>query len=237
MTENLFSGLTKSKYSLLLFLWIALTFINVNKAFHIDDTFHLKAAEYLVNHPDEPMSGIINWGDKPSPMYSYNQPPLFFYLIAIVIKLFGPNEIVLHLLLSIFTFLALFFFQKAAELLPIKNKKLLLFLFAFNAAFIVNQNLMIDIPILAIVLGVFYFLLKAKRTKKYNDYIAAALLTGIGLLTKYSVFPLLVILPMTILINRDYKKLFVILIPLGILFLWSLWNYYEFGNTYFTKRK
>ncbi|RLD93697.1 MAG: hypothetical protein DRJ29_08040 [Bacteroidetes bacterium] len=51
------------KYVLLILLWIGLTAINLNKAFHIDDSFHLEAAAYLSVNPTSPMSGLINWGN------------------------------------------------------------------------------------------------------------------------------------------------------------------------------
>lgn len=225
-----------NQYFLLIFLWGVLTLININKAFHIDDSFYLKAAEYLQNNPAKPMSGLINWGDDPTPMYSHNQPPLFFYLIAVVSGLFGTGEIALHLFFSVFTFLALFFFQKITRVLSVQKPNTLLILFALCPATIINQNLMVDMPILAIILGVLYFLLRAKASGKLTDYAIAALLIGVGLLIKYSMLPLLVVLFILILINRDHTKLVVLIIPIGFLSLWSLWNYMEYGSIHIIDR-
>jgi len=57
-------SLLNSKYFLLVVFWVFLTAFNVTKAFHIDDTFHLLAAQHLQQHPTAPMSGLINWSDK-----------------------------------------------------------------------------------------------------------------------------------------------------------------------------
>jgi len=225
-----------TKYSLLLIIWGILTVINVNKAYHIDDSFHLKAAQELREHPLKPMTGLVNWENSPTPMYQHNQPPLFFYLIAATGAVFGESEVVMHLLLSIFTFLALFFFSKLIEILKVKHDKLLLIVFGFSPALIINQNLMVDVPLLAMILGFSYFTLKAKHSRSSKDYLIAAVFLSLGLLIKYTILPLFVPFVIAILLNKDYKKLSVLLIPLGTLTLWSLWNYYEFDAIHILNR-
>ena len=49
-----------------LFIWLLLTFINLNKAVHMDDTFHIEAAQEILKNPYAPMSGKVNWGSKPN---------------------------------------------------------------------------------------------------------------------------------------------------------------------------
>jgi hypothetical protein len=230
--QTLFFRIVKHKYFLLIFLWSVLTVINVGKAFHIDDTFHLEASDYIRNNPGKPMSGLINWGDDPTPMYSHNNPPLFFYLIALFSSIFGTYEIPLHLLLSVFTFLGLYYFYKTAQILSLQNVNTLLVLFAFCPALLINQNLMLDIPVLAIIMGSAYFLIKANYSKKTIYYSLTALALTIGLLIKYSILPLFAVLILVILIRHDYKKLLVMLIPIFTLILWSYWNYIEYGSVH-----
>ncbi len=228
--------LFNSRFLLILVLWALLTAININKAYHIDDTFHLEAALWIQDHPATPMSGLINWKNAPTPLYTHNQPPLFFFLLAQVISLTGTGEIPLHLFLSVFTFLALFLFTRLTDILQIKNSRFLLLLFAFNPALVVNQNLMTDVPLLTVVMGSALFLLKAKDNWKTKGYVLSALLVGIGLLIKYSVLPLLVLMALVIVVRRDYRHLWVLLIPLGMLTLWSVWNYFEYGSVHFLDR-
>ena len=223
------SKLLNHKYFLLFFLWSVLTVINIDKAFHIDDTFHLEAADYIRHNPDKPMSGLINWRDDPLPMYIENQPPLFFYLIALVSCIAGYNEISLHLFLSIFTFFGLYFFFQLTKILSVKKPAVLLALFAFCPAFIINQNLMLDVPVLTIILGSALFLLKAGSFKKALNYSLAASALTIGLLIKYSILPLFVVIILVIIIRRDYKNLLVLIIPAIAFSIWSLWNIHEFG--------
>ena len=63
----------------LVFLFAIATSINLDKAFHIDDAFHLHAAQWISEHPLRPMSGTIDWSGSVEHYYDGNQPPLFFY--------------------------------------------------------------------------------------------------------------------------------------------------------------
>jgi len=225
-----------SKNILVVLFWILLTAININKAYHIDDTFHLEAAESIKQHPLKPMSGSINWRNSPTPMFEYNQPPLFFYIIAFAQIILGDSEISMHLLLSIFTFLSLYFFNKLSEFLHVKQKKTLLTIFAFCPAFIINQNLMTDVPILALSLGIIYYLLKGQEEGTFKNYIISATLLCAGLLIKYSLLPVLLVVFISILLSGDYKKIVVLFIPLTGLVLWSIWNIIEFDSIHILGR-
>ena len=222
----------------LLFLWIILTAFNINKAYHIDDTFHMEAAKLLIQHPLKPMSGYINWDDSPAPMYTANQPPLFFYIIAGYQVLFGESEVANHLLLSVFTFLSLLIFYRLLQFFEVKNKRTLLTIFAFCPAFVINQNLMTDIPLLTISLGIIFFLLKGQQDGKFKNYVFSALLLSAGLMIKYSLLPVFLVLLLSIVLSGNYKKVIVLGIPILVLTLWSIWNTFEFGAIHlFTRPK
>lgn len=231
-----FTETLSSKWTLLFLLFLFLTLFNINKAFHIDDTFHLEAAEWIRHNPGRPMSGMINWGDVPTPMYMHNQPPLFFYLIALFATLAGYNEIWLHLLIAVFTFLSLLFFQKLTLLLKIKQPGYFLALFAFIPAFVINQNLMTDVPILSLILASAYHLIKAARSGKTAQYMTAAAFAGTGILIKYSLLPILVVLLIVIIARKNYRALVSLLLPIGMLTVWSVWNYWEYGSVHFFDR-
>jgi hypothetical protein len=221
---------------LLLILWAALTFINLNKAFHIDDTFHLEVAQWIAKNPWKPMSGFVNWYDNPQPIYSYNQPPLYFYLVALTGEVFGYSEIPLHLAQSLFTFLTLYFFYKICKLLSNSETGILLFFFAACPALVINQNLMTDVPILALVLAFIYFLLQNNGKKNFVYYVLAMLVLGAALLIKYSVLPLLVVFVALVLYENKYKYLALLTIPLGVLCIWSWLNMLEFHRIHILDR-
>lgn len=220
-------------------IWLLLTAININKAFHVDDTFHLEAAQQILKDPLRPMSGMIRW-DKPeaTPIHTGNQPPLLFYMIAGMSLIFGFNEIGLHLLTALFSFLALYWFYKAATLLYGSGKPVfLLALLGFCPAFVVNQNLMTDVPVLALLLGVLYYMLLAGRSNQPRHYIIAMCLLAAGCLIKYTFLPVFATVFTLFIFRKQYRNLRFLLIPAGLLIVWSLWNYWEFGSIHILERR
>ncbi len=202
----------------------------------MDDAFHLEAATWIVENPTKPMLANINWGDFPAPIYEGNQPPLLFYFIALFMAVFGAHEVFLHLLTAVFCFLALYYFHRISQLLKTKKPKILLTIFAFCPALVVNQNLMTDVPLVAIALSVMFYLLKALKTNKSSHYVAAALIISIGLLIKYTLLPLVVVIFIAIMLSGNYKRAWVIFIPIAILLFWSLWNLLSFGEAHIAGR-
>ncbi len=230
------SGTRNSNLLLIILLWAIATGINLCKAFHIDDTFHLESAQWIAKHPATPMSGDVIWYNNPEKFHNHNQPALLFYLITIVGEIFGYTEIPLHLLLSVFTFLALFFFNRIIRLLDVPGRGALLTLFALCPAFLVNQNLMTDIPILSLEIAFFYYLLKVQKDGNPRHYIPAGFALGCALLIKYSIVPLLVAMALAIFLSRHYRYFYSIFIPLGMLALWSLFNTFEYGGIHIFDR-
>lgn len=228
----------KKPIFVLLLLWLFLTAVNILKPFQMDDGFHLEAAQHILQHPEKPMSGMIRWDfDEPTPMYVANQPPLFFYMIAGVSYLFGFSEVPLHLLISLFSFLALFWFYKCACLISSKKPLLLLSLFALCPALIVSQNVMTDVPILSLILGALYYLLLWDKTENNKFILTAIIVLSIAVFIKYTVLPVLAATALIIVVKKKYKPLLFLLIPLILFVLWSVWNYWEFGGSHLLSRK
>src|SRR4030042_6030006 len=70
----------------------------VNKAFHIDDTLFIAAAKHIQHNPLNFYGFNINWYGVDEPMSNITMnPPLTCYYIALVAKLFGWSEVVLHI--------------------------------------------------------------------------------------------------------------------------------------------
>lgn len=226
----------KSELLILFVLWLVPTLINLNKAFHIDDTFHLEAAKWIAKHPAEPMSAMVNWYDDPEPISHANQPPLYFYLIAFWGSIFGFSEIPLHIMQSLFTFLAIWLFYRIASVFSRKGAIALTAILALNAAFIVNQNLMTDVPLLSMLLAMVYMLIRTDQISDVKRYGWAAAALSAGLLIKYSLLPLLPVLAFVMLLDRKYRQLLFLLVPVAALGLWSLWNYIEFGGSHLLNR-
>src|SRR5947208_2090641 len=70
----------------------------VNKAYHMDDTLFLRAAEQIQKHPSDFYGFNINWYGISTPMtMATENPPFTSYYIAGVAAVFGWREWALHL--------------------------------------------------------------------------------------------------------------------------------------------
>ncbi|WP_266202653.1 ArnT family glycosyltransferase [Pontibacter kalidii] len=230
------TGLSTSPQTVLLLIWVLATIINVNKAFHVDDVFHLEAAEWIKLNPLKPMSGSINWDNTSEPIFHFNQPPGYFYFIAIIGSVFGFSEIPLHLAQSVFSLLTVIYFYK---LLCLFQKDFALIgtsLLILGPAFLVNQNIMIDIPILCLSVIFIYLLVQENEAfATRNLYLASGILT-IGLLLKYSLLPLILVLVYAIYEKRKVHLMKALLIPIVTLLVWTCLNYMEFGSSHLIGR-
>ncbi len=222
--------------SLIFIIFLILTIININKAFHIDDTFHLEAAKIIQEDPSNSLKGKINWYGTPEPVSTYNQPILFFAALALFTKYAGFSEIALHLFMSVFVLLSLIGFVKIIRQVKLKNQSLLLILFGLSPALIINQNVMTDIPLLALILYSCYFALKAQRLNKGFNYLLSFLFLSIAVLIKYTVLPFIGALGLIIILRRDFKYLWYCIVPLVTIIIWSIWNYIDYGSIHILDR-
>ena len=184
---------------LVLIIGLAVVALDFNKAFHIDDTFHLKAAQWIGQDPLHPMSGMVNWGSTPEPIHFANQPAGFFYLVAITGHLFGYSEAPMHAMRALFSLLAVFCFHRLVRERAPGQALWLTALFAFCPAFMVNQGLMTDVPLLALTLLHYRLLLAPVAMADGWRYFGAALALAAAVMIKYTALPWLLVFPLALL--------------------------------------
>lgn len=224
-----------SSYWIILAIWLFCFFWNFNKAYHIDDTAHLEIARWIALNPLHPMSGLLSWGNDVEPIYKTNQPHLYFYLMAFWAQLFGWNENSMHILMSIFVLWAIVEFYKLAKIVTPNTALLSTALLGLSPAFVVGQNSMVDIPLLAIWVCFFRVLVDPEITD-YRRYLISALLCTIAVMIKYTSLILIPGLFFQLLISKRYKYLVLALVPLIALFAWSLFNIYDYGSVHIIGR-
>lgn len=140
----------------LFLIWFGATVLNLTKSIHIDDTAYLEIVRHIVHAPLHPMSGFINWYESPQPIRTLLHPPLIPYLYALALFLFGESEIILHLVFSLFTLIAMVFFYLLAKFIQPQFALLLTAMFALGPAFLPSQNLMTDVPMVALWIAFFW---------------------------------------------------------------------------------
>jgi len=214
-------------------LYLTALSFNVNKAFHNDDTFHLEAAKWIENNPLKPMSGTISW-NQVHPIYNSNHPPLYYYFLSLSGSWFGYNEWSLHLFQSVFTLLVILFFFKVAQKVVPENAYFITALLILNPAFIPNQNLSIDLPIMAMHLMLMYYILKQNPTS-FKAVIIMGIILSLAILIKYTTIALI---PVFLVLSFKNRRLIsVLIIPFITIIIWSIWNINEFGFIHIISRE
>ncbi|KKS97782.1 MAG: hypothetical protein UV73_C0005G0059 [Candidatus Gottesmanbacteria bacterium GW2011_GWA2_43_14] len=211
----------------LLIIWLTATSFNITKAVYIDDISTINIGRYLLQDLKKPNQAILK-NDRETGIASENSlthPPLVPYLGSAVIFFFGENELIFHIVWSLFTLMAITFFYLLARHLT-KQALLLTFLFIINPAFVPSQNLMLDLPLVVFTVMFFYFLLRPRDN--ISNYLIAGISAGLALLVKYTGLVLVPILTGFLFLGGKKRLLWIVLIPVGILLLWSAQNYLEF---------
>lgn len=219
---------------MLALLWLVVTACNLTKAFHIDDTAHLKIARAISVSPLHAMNADFNWLETATPIHTMNQPHLFFYLLATIMNWFGESEIVLHALLALFSALAILVFWQLAGKVS-SRPVLFTALFCISPAFIPSQNIMVDVPLLSIWL-IFFNQLLSKPVESARRHLLAALALSVALLMKYTSLVLLPIMVLDILMQRRWRNLWVVFLPVLVVVVWSAFNYWSYGGTHLFDR-
>jgi hypothetical protein len=167
-------------------LWLFATAMNLDKAYHIDDTAHLETAQWILQNPLHPMKGTINWDQTSDPIHVLNQPHLYFYLLAGWGSLFGFSEPAMHIFQSFFTLACILLIFLIAGLIVPGHALFLTVLLALSPAFVVGQNLMVDVPLLSFWLNEEIVESKPEGEKRYKTLWLTYLFSPSGLLSTIS---------------------------------------------------
>jgi len=217
-------------------LWAVATLIDLDKPFHVDDSFHLEMAEWIMEHPTAPMSGKITWDDGRVPMHMANQPPGFYYAIALTGHLFGFREVPMHLMRSLFTLLAIVCFYRLARRCCAERALVLTALLALGPAFLVNQGLMVDMPLLALHLLFFDLLLRGPNGLRWLEVALAGVVLSLAMFVKYTTVPLLALFPLALVLRKEQRLLGWCALPVLAILAWSWANVHEFGHPHLLSR-
>ncbi len=217
-------------------IWLIVTAYNLFKPYHIDDAAHLEIARWIAAHPLHPMQGLLNWEHgTPEPIYVTNQPHLYFYLLAGWGALFGTSEPAMHALQAGFAGAAILLFHRIACRIAPARAVWLTAMLALGPAFLVEQNLMVDVPLLALWLLCFDALTDTAAPARRRFAVAAAACSA-ALLVKYSSLLLLPILAATIVQEQRWRQAWVLLVPAVVLGAWSGFNLFDYGGIHLLGR-
>lgn len=217
----------KSPWLIILLLWGLHTTTFISKPPHIDDTGMLAAARHLTQDPLRPANFVLNWFQRPELAHTMRppNPPLFNYLQALVMMMFGLNLYALHLLSSGFVLLAaVAAYWLANRFTP--RPALCLLIFMLSPTLLPATNLMLDVPALALLLSSLAAWVKGIDEDRPGWKFAGAALAGVSILTKYTAVVVLPLLLLYTLLKRDWTALKWAVVPFAILALWCVHNAY-----------
>lgn len=169
-------------------LALAFTLLDAAKPLHIDDTAYVVLAHHIAAHPRDPYGGTIFWYSRPDPANEILAPPVLPYWLALGIRLFGEHPLAWKLWLFPFALLfvaaldALFGYFCAGLETP------LLCLTVLSPVFLPSLNLMLDVPALALSLAAIVLFLQAGAAGSWKRAVAAGLIAGLAMETKYTAF-------------------------------------------------
>ncbi len=183
------------------------------------------------------MSGPLNWSGTAAPIWHTNQPHLYFYLLALWGRIFGFGAPAMHALQSAATLACVLLMHRLARLVAGPLAVWATAMLVLGPAFIVEQNLMVDVPLLAVWLAFFVLLIggidDARQTRRYG---LAGLACGAALLIKYSSLVLFPILCLSLLLERRRAQVWTAAIPVTMLLAWSVFNLLDYGGVHIAAR-
>ena len=177
------------------------------------------------------MSGNLNWQGRVAPIHTLNQPLLLPYFLAGTRSVLGKSEPALHLSFSLFTLLAAFCFFRMVEDVSLSRAGPLTVLFVLGPHLLPGQNLMTDVPMMALGLAAMRAHWSAATRPVVGGIAAAA-----AMLTKYTSLVLGFVFVLDGILGKRRAPIVSAAIAAAVLVLWSLFNYVDYGGIHLLER-
>jgi hypothetical protein len=205
----------------------------IGKAFHIDDTMFIWAAQHIHNNPIDFYGFIVNWYGVEQPMFWVNQnPPLVSYFISLAAYFLGWSEVALHLAFlmpAIFLSLGIY---SLAQYFSRKPQIAALIAISTPAFLVSSTNIMSDTMMLSIYVWSIVFWLHGVNEDKKSCLLIAGILIGLAALTKYFAISLIPLLFVFSLWKTRKAGVWIMFLCIPIIFLiaYQSLTYYLYGK-------
>jgi 4-amino-4-deoxy-L-arabinose transferase-like glycosyltransferase len=203
------------------------------KAFHIDDPLFVWTAQQIVESPLDPYGFTVNWSLAEQPMHEVTKnPPLAAYYLALAASLMGWSEVALHLaflLPAIGVVLGVWQLARRLSDQPVVAGLIALVspVFLVSATSVMSDTAMLALWVWAVVLWI-----DGLEADCRWRLALAALLAGMGALTKYLGIGLIPLLLVHGLVRRRRLGPWALhlLIPVAILAGYQAWTHALYGR-------
>ena len=205
----------------------------LGKGPRIDDPVYLTVAKRIATDPlrPYPVENVRSNGG-----FSVSNPPLQQYVLAGIISAMGENMTALHIVSAFFLLvagLAMYGVARRFCAQPLAATALLI----ASPAVIPSQNLMLDIPVLALALVSVYLYLRGADEHKTQWAILGGVFLGLAFLTKFNALPLAPLFVIYAFVKRRYRCLVALLPALVIVGLWAVHDLAIYGVTQIASRQ
>lgn len=203
------------------------------RAFHVDDTLFVRAAQQIAQHPFDPYGFDVNWDAAQQPMSEVTEnPPLAAYYIAVMARVVGWSERALHLaFIPVALALVLGTYCLARKFT--RSPLLASFCTLLTPGVLVcASSVMCDTMMLALWVWAAYFWIEGLDSESKWLLTASGLLIAAAALTKYfgvSLIPLLLVYTV-MRFRRIRPQLLYLLIPVAAVFAYESWTASLYGH-------
>ncbi len=220
-------------------LWIGglallVTALNALKPLYIDDPYYWERARHIQENPLDPNGYVWYWHQWPQPSMEDSTPPLVPYWLAGSLALFGDDPAAWKF--GLFPFVLLFcasvfaLAQRFASSLALPLTTGI----ALGPAFLPGWNAMLDGPTAALTLAALAVFLAAADTNSRRGALAAGLLAGLALQSKWvsAIGPPLILL-WGLLMGRLGLALLAAAAAGAVFVGWELLTWFQYGDSLF----
>ena len=172
-------------FVVLLMLAVLVTFLNSLKPLHMDDGDYYSYAAQIARAPLDPYGFEVKEG---VPANHYLVPPVLPYWLAIGVRVFGNDLVLLKWWLLPFALIFVFALHAVLERFAPGMELPLVCMTALSPAFLPSWNLMLDLPALAISLCALAAFFQACDRQSWLLGALSGVLMGIAAQTKYTAF-------------------------------------------------
>jgi hypothetical protein len=170
----------------LLILALLFTLLNAFKPLCIDDTLYQYHAQQLADHFFNPYGFRIYWNERPEPAVQVLAPVMMSYWWALGIKLFGEHPFLWKLWLLPYALLLVFSLHALLRRFAPGHEMILTCMTIISPVFLPSFNLMLDVPVAALILCALAVFLRASDRDSLSLAALAGLIGGIAAQTKYN---------------------------------------------------
>lgn len=225
---------TAGDFWLALALALVYTLLNAIKPVHIDDATYYAYARQIAAHPTDPYGFSLMFLSRLLPANQVLAPPVLPYWWAPAIALFGPRPFLWKLWLLPFSLIFVLSLGSLLRRFARGMEPPLLCLTVLSPLFLPSLNLMLDVPAEALSLLALVVFLRAIDRNAYELALAAGVVAGLAMQTKYTALLMPVVMLIAAVLARRPRLWIWAMVPAISLFaVWEVYIADRYGQSHF----